>query len=139
MSATTAPQQIVAPTIRTRALTLGVAVAATVAINLVVLGIASTAGAPMLTGAADAPEPVGVQAVVLASLVPMLLGAVLVVLVASRVPGLVRVLAWVGLSLGAVTAAAPLVLALDVSTGVALALMHLVAGVVWFVAVRRTV
>lgn len=44
------------------------------------------------------------------------------------------VLAWVGLVLAAASTVAPLTGALDVGTGMAIALMHLVAGARWFAA-----
>lgn len=115
------------------------AAAAIGAINLAVLGLGSLLGADMQvarsTGAAV--TEVGIGAVVLMSVVPPMLGGLVLVLASRRSIGTWRAVGWLGLALGLLTLPMPLTVVASAGTSATLATMHLVAGVVWFTAVRR--
>jgi hypothetical protein len=115
--------------------------AAAVALNAVVLAVARVAGADMLVRR-EVSEPamaVGLGTVAVMTLVPMLAATLLLLALRRRGPGAWRALAIIGLVIALVTTPAPFTVLAGTSTQVALALMHVVAGVVWFGAVRRAV
>ena len=109
--------------------------------DAVVVAVARAAGADLLVRR-ELSEPamtVGPGTVAATTLVPML-GATLLLLAARRWgPRSWRALASVGLVVGLLTAPAPFTVLAGTSTQMSLALMHVVAGVVWFVVVRRAV
>jgi hypothetical protein len=72
--------------------------------------------------------------VLIATTLPVVLGAVVVWLSARRTPRAQVVSAWVGLILGVATIPVPLLSAHDLATGLSLASMHVVAGAAWFAA-----
>ncbi|WP_022892802.1 DUF6069 family protein [Agromyces subbeticus] len=112
------------------------ALVASIAIALVALGIASATGATMLVTTPGSPEPLQINAgqVVVSLAMPMLIvGALLWWLGRSR-PALVRWIAWIGLAFGVLSAPMPFSATSDLPTALALAAMHAVAGIAWFVA-----
>lgn len=116
----------------------GLAIAAALAGNLINLAVASVAGAEMTV------QPSGTMAIeinaalVIATTVLPLIGAtVLLVLLRRRGAPAWRTMAAVGLGLGVLTIAMPLTVTATAGTRVALASMHLLTGLVWFVSVRR--
>ncbi|ROR65789.1 DUF6069 family protein [Agrococcus jenensis] len=106
------------------------------AVNLAILAAASAAGASMVVAQGGSEIAVGLIPVLVATFVPLALATVVAWLLAKRWPRSIPVLAWVGLAVAALSTTAPLSGALDTGTGIALALMHLVAGVSWFTALR---
>lgn len=100
--------------------------------NLVIFAIGSIAGADWLAQG----QSIGWYLVVGASAVPLLIAAVVTSLLARVWHGAPRVLAWVGLAFGVLTAPSALIAAPQLGTALALASMHIVAGVAWFVAIR---
>ncbi|WP_143143742.1 DUF6069 family protein [Agrococcus sp. Marseille-P2731] len=111
-----------------------IAVGIATAVNLVILGAAAAAGASMLVAQDGSEIAVGLLPVLVATFAPLALATVVAWLLAKRWPRTTTILAWVGLVVAAASIIAPLTGALDTATGIALALMHLVAGASWFVA-----
>lgn len=114
-------------------------VAIAVALNLVVYGAARLAGADMLMQRSEA-EPameIGIGPVATLTAVPMLLATLLLLLVRRWGARAWTVLAITGLVVGIVTVPLPFTVIAEGSTRVGLALMHVVAGAVWFIVVRR--
>jgi hypothetical protein len=110
-------------------ISMGIALAA----NLAVLALALTAGAEMVA----AQTSIGVLLVALNTVVPLLI-ATLVLLPLRRWGARAwRVLATTGLAIGLVSSAAPFTVSTEDLTRAALAAMHVITGVVWFVLVRR--
>ena len=117
-------------------LTSGTAALAT---NAVVFAVARAAGADMLVRR-EVTEPamaVGLGTVAAMTLVPMLAATLLLLAVRRWGPRSWRALAVIGLVVALVTVPAPFTVLAGTSTRVALALMHVVAGVAWFTVVRR--
>ena len=109
-------------------------------LNALVLTAASASGADMVARS-DVGGPamtIGLGTVALMTAVPMLLATLLLVAVRRRAPRAWRALATIGLLVGLATAPAPLTVSAGTSTQLSLALMHVVAGVVWFAVVRRS-
>lgn len=136
MSATGTTPSLVAgrPGVRSIPLTRTVPVAAAGAavVNLGLLALGHAIGAAMVADG-NALSPF---AVVIATLIGLALGVVPLVLVARGRPRRVRALAGVGLAVGVVTVALPLLLVADGATAAVLAAMHVAAGAAWFVALR---
>lgn len=125
-----------ARTVRSIPVRVLAALMTSIALSLVALGIASAAGATMLVTTPGSPEPMQINAgqVVVSLAMPMLIvGALLWWLGRSR-PALVRWIAWIGLAIGVLTAPMPFSATSDLPTALALAAMHAVAGIAWFVA-----
>ena len=113
--------------------------AAALAGNAVLLVVARAAGADLLVRRAlgEPAQGVGLGAVAVMTLAPVLLATLVLLLVRRWGARAWRALAVVGLVVALVTVPAPFTVLADTSTRVALALMHVVAGVAWFVVVRR--
>lgn len=128
-------QHLVSPSRTTLA-----AAAAIAASNLAVLGIGLLLGADMQVARSTAPAvtEIGVGLVLLMSLVPALLGGLLLWLAARRSMRAWHAVGWLGLALGLLTLPMPFSVAGSAGTTVTLATMHVVAGVVWFTVTRRT-
>lgn len=112
---------------------------AALAVNAVVFAVARGAGADMLVRR-EVREPamaIGLGTVAVMTLVPMLAATLLLLVLRRWGPRSWRALAVVGLMIALVTVPAPFTMLAGTSTQVALALMHVVAGVAWFVVVRR--
>lgn len=80
---------------------------------------------------------IGLGAVAVATLVPVLLGGLVLVVSAPRSRRAPGVLAWLGLAIGVLTVITPISAQADLGTKVVLASMHLTTGVVWWLALRR--
>ena len=105
------------------------------AANLAVLAVALLAGAEMVA----AQTSIGVFFVSVYTVVPLLV-ATLVLLPLRRWGARAwRVLATTGLAIGLVSSPAPFTVSAEDPTRVALAAMHVITGVVWFLVVRRAV
>lgn len=119
----------------TRGLTvrnLAVTIAMALAMNLVVYGVGSAAGASWVVEG----QTVTWILVVVATTLSLALGWGATTLVARRWARAWTVLAWVGLAFAVVSASAPLVTSDDATTGWSLAMMHVLTGIAWFAAVR---
>lgn len=119
------------------AVTAGLAISAT---NLVVLWLGHRLGADMQVARStgEVGTQVGVGSVVLMSLAPMILGWLALRLAARRGVRAWRGVAWLGLALGLLTVPMPVSVTATTGTSTTLASMHVVAGLVWFAAVRRS-
>lgn len=108
-------------------------------LNLVILAVARLAGADMLMQRDEtvAAMSIGVGPVATFTVVPMLLATALLLPLRRRGARAWRALATAGLVVGIVTVPLPFTVLAEGSTRGALAVMHVVAGVVWFVVVRR--
>ena len=114
---------------RTGLTSIGIALAA----NLAVLAVAVLAGADMVA----AQMSIGAFFVAMNTVVPLLI-ATLVLLPLRRWGARAwRVLATTGLAIGLVSSAAPFTVSAEDLTRAALAAMHVITGVVWFLLVRR--
>ncbi|MBB2922289.1 DUF6069 family protein [Cellulomonas cellasea] len=107
--------------------------------NLVVLAVAGALGADLLVrqtpDAAATEVTFGMVAVM--SVAPIVLATVVLLVLRRWGARAWRALAAVGLALGLLTVPMPFTVDATTGTQVALATMHVVAGVVWFVLVRR--
>jgi TctA family transporter len=103
------------------------AAAATV-INLIVYFVASGSGAALAVQQNGADHEINAAGVVVASLVPLLVGTLLAMLVSRWWPGVLRVAQVVAAVVAVVTALGPLTQAVDTATGLALATMHVMIG-----------
>jgi hypothetical protein len=115
---------------------IGLAALAALAANLAVYAVASAADATWLADGLT----VSWYLVAFATAVSMLLGAVVTRLLARKWAAAPRWLAWIGLAVGLVTVPSPFLSSSNAATALALAAMHAITGVAWFVAVlpRRT-
>ena len=109
------------------------------ATNLGVLAVARLAGADMVVQpqSTDQAITVGAGSVVVMTVVPLLLATLLLLPLRRWGPAAWRALALGGLVIGVATVVMPFTVSAAAGTASGLALMHVVAGVVWFVAVRR--
>ena len=110
---------------------IGLAALAALAANLAVYAVASAADATWLADGLT----VGWYLVAFATAVSMLLGAVVTGLLARKWAAAPRWIAWIGLVVGLVTVPSPLLASTNTPTGLALAAMHAITGIAWFVAV----
>lgn len=112
--------------------------AATVAlvVNLADRLVAGALGADFQVRIGDTTQTVGAAMVTAMTVVPILLGALTLVVAGRWGRRGWDVVGWLGLAIGVASAALPLAAEADSGTRVALALMHLVAGVTWLAAVR---
>lgn len=109
-------------------------------LNLLVLVVGRLAGANMSvvrTGATDAME-IGAGIVVLMTVLPLALGTAALALATRWGSRGWATVGWLGLAVGLLTTVMPFTVDASTSTAVTLAVMHVVAGVVWFVLVRRS-
>jgi len=102
----------------------GVAAGAALALNLVAYAIANAANASWEVGQ---PQPVGVAAVAASSIVPILIGT----LSFNRIPRLQSVLPVGGLVFALISSPGGYLASQETATGIALASMHLITGLVW--------
>lgn len=124
--------------LRSAATTAGTAAALGVVANLVVYGIARAAGTDFAVVRPDGVGfTVGPASVLLMSVVPLLLGGVALAVVARWGQRGWHWLAWIGLAIGLLTVVMPISTEASSGTTLALALMHVLTGVAWFVIVRR--
>ena len=116
------------------ALLISIGVAAV--LNLVVLAVLAATGADLSVTMAGGPGTLAIDAVavIAATVAPLLIAGLVATAIVRRVPSLRRWAAWAGLALALVSVIAPLTLQADAATRAGLAVMHVVAGVAWFVA-----
>lgn len=119
------------------AVTVRAAVVALVA-NVLVHTLARVAGTEtVLTPPGAAPVTVAPFSVVTMTIVPLVVGGLLLVLASRVAPGAVRSLPWIGLFVGIGTAVMPLSMGGALDGRLVLAAMHVITGIAWFVSVRR--
>jgi Family of unknown function (DUF6069) len=120
---------------RTGAWSAGIAIV----INLIVLGLGRVAGADMNVQPPGSPAPmtIGVVQVVATVLVPLLVATGLLIAVRGRGARAWRLLAAVGLAVGLITVAMPVLATATAATTTVLATMHVVTGLAWFILVWR--
>lgn len=107
-------------------------------VNIVVWSVAALAGVDFeVTWGSTAPIRIGLVAVTLATILPIVIGGVILALTAPRSARAPTILAWLGLAIGVLTAAMPLAVQADPGTKIALATMHLVTGIVWWLTLRQ--
>lgn len=114
----------------------GAAVAALV-LNFADRLVAGALGADFRVQVGDATQTIGFGMVAFMTLGPMVLGALALVLASRWGRRGWDAVGWLGLVVGVVTVVLPLSADAGTGTRLALALMHVVAGVTWLVAVRR--
>ncbi len=127
------PDQPTAPDVLRRA---GIVAGAALIVNLLILTLARLFGADMLVDQGGEGIEIGYLPVAISSVAPVVVGGLLL-LVARRHPKGLRLMAAIGLVVALVSVVAPVLAALGVGTAVALSLMHVVVGVIWFVVLRR--
>lgn len=127
-----------APTVSTLvAVTVRTAVIALVA-NVIVHTLATVAGIQtVLTPPGAAPVTVAPFAVVTMTIIPVVVGGLLLVLASRVSPGALRSLPWLGLFVGLGSTVMPLSMGGALDARLVLAALHVITGVVWFVSVRR--
>lgn len=118
--------------------TLLVITAVAVVLNLVAYALGHLAGADMrVTQPGGATSAVVIPAVLLMTIVPLVIGGLLLVAAARFWRPGVRVLRWLGLAVGVLTVPMPLFSNATPVTVATLAMMHVIVGVVWFIGVGR--
>lgn len=110
---------------------IGLAALAALVLNLVAFAAASAADATWFAN----DMTIGWYLVVLATLIPMAIGAGITVLLARKWAAAPRVMAWLGLAFALVSVPMPFLMSSDFPTSLALAAMHVITGIAWFVAV----
>lgn len=103
------------------------------AVNIVIYLIGSAAAATWNVGM---PMQVGLALVASATVVPFLLGGLVVGLLAKWKQSLVGVSSWAVLIFSIVGAPGGYIASNDLPTGIALGAMHFVVGAAWFLAIR---
>lgn len=116
---------------------IALAALAALMLNLVAFAVASAADATWFANNMT----IGWYMVVFATLIPMAIGAGITVLLTRKTAAAPRVMAWVGLIFALVSVPMPFLMSSDAPTSLALAAMHVITGVAWFVGVlpRRAV
>lgn len=116
---------------------IGLTLAVSLVLNLVTWFIARAAGVDFVTQV-EGRMPLEVTSVpiVVMTVVPVLLGGILL-LILGRWLRAWNILAIVGLGVGVLSVIAPFTVQASTGTSVSLAIMHLVVGGVWFLALRR--
>ena len=110
---------------------LGLGLIAAVIVNLALYGIGTAASASWLASG----QAIGWGSVVLITVVVMSLGGALTYVLSRRWEAATKVMAWVGLIVAAASLPIPFSASSDSATAFALAAMHVLTGVVWFVSV----
>lgn len=109
-----------------------IAIAVSIVLNLVILWIGTSMGAPMLMAM---PQPIDAITVIGFTAMQMLIPGVIVWLLAKRW-AIRRFMAWAGLAFALLTIGASFAFAADTSTAITLGSMHVVAGVAWLIALQ---
>jgi hypothetical protein len=120
---------------------VAVPVVAAVGANLAVLAVGKAADASFVVAGrndGDAPMEIGVAAVIIASVLPLVIGLVATALAARRWPRAAGRLRIAGAALAVLSLAAPLTADTDTTTRLSLAVMHLVVGAAYLAGTRRT-
>lgn len=110
-----------------------VAVLVAAVMNAAVYTIGRGFGGSMIVTSPNSLE-ISVLVVLVATIVPLTLAGVATWFIARRRPGIRRWAAWIGAAVAILSAPSPLLVAADPATGIALAVMHVVAGIAWFIA-----
>ncbi|ANS79707.1 hypothetical protein SGUI_2311 [Serinicoccus hydrothermalis] len=136
LSPASAPAQ--APTrLRSRVATVA---GVSLVLNLLVWGLARLVGADFdVTRPGAGPMTVGPVMVAVMTVIPVALGGALTWFLGRTRPRAVTALAWVGLAIGLLTVPMPFTVEASATTQTALAAMHVVTGVVWWILLRRAV
>lgn len=111
-----------------------IAAAAALILDSVVYLIALANGASMIVDQGGQELALGYGGIVAAAVLPLALGGVIVWLLVRWKPVLWTWFAWIGLVFAVASSPASVVAAADTATGVSLATMQVIAGVVWFAA-----
>lgn len=112
---------------------IAVATVSALVANLIVFAIGTAAD---VTFDVESPQPISAVTVALFTVIPLVLGAVVVALVSRRWSGFQHFAAWAGLAFALLTIAGSFGAAGDTTTALTLAAMHLVVGAAWFLGVR---
>lgn len=107
------------------------AVLAALVVNVAIWLVGDTAGANFDV---EQDRPVSIPAVAVLSVVPIVIGLLALALLSRAWPQVRRLAPWTGLAVAGLTVAVPLSVAVDTTTQVTLAAMHLVVGAAWFIA-----
>lgn len=110
---------------------IGLAALAALVLNLAAFAAASAADATWFAN----DMTIGWYMVVFATVIPIAIGVGITVLLARKWTAAPRVMAWVGLAFALVTVPMPFLMSSDSPTSLALAAMHVITGVAWFVGV----
>ena len=106
-------------------------------INLVLFFVGSAFGGAM---AVNSPTLLAIPffAAFGSTITPLLLAGLVTWLIGKKAPKFVNFAAWLGLIFAFVSIASPLLVAVDMTTGIVLAAMHIVAGLGWFLGIKRS-
>ena len=115
----------------------GFAVVAAI-VNSIIFIIAKGADATMVVNQGGTQE-IALPMVLASTLFGLVIAAVFVNQIGKRSQSFISKAPIIGLVFGVVTAAAPFVASDDSKTALALASMHIVAGVVWYVGAKRSI
>ena len=115
----------------------GFAVVAAI-VNSIIFIIAKGADATMVVNQGGTQE-IALPMVLASTLFGLVIAAVFVNQIGKRSQSFISKAPIIGLVFGVVTAAAPFVASDDSKTALALASMHIVAGVVWYVSAKRSI
>ena len=101
--------------------------------NVAVFLAGQAAGASMTVNALE----INVAMALFATVALLAIAGLVTSLISRRHPGFLGTARWLGLVFGLVTAGMPLYASADVTTGVSLALMHVFAGLSWYLGIKR--
>lgn len=106
-------------------------------INLVLFFIGAALGGSM---AVNSPSYLAIPffAAFGSTVAPLLVAGLVTWLIGKKAPKFVNFAAWFGLAFAVVSIASPLMAAVDVTTGIVLAIMHVVAGLGWIVGIKKS-
>jgi hypothetical protein len=111
-----------------------IATASAAAVNVVLFLIVSATGASMVI-TQPSETPLTLVALIVATIAPLVLAGVVTWFLARRWPVIRTVAAWAGVAVAVLSAPSPLFASADLATGIALGIMHIVAGVAWFIGI----
>ena len=107
-------------------------------VNLVIFLIAKSADATMVVNQGG-PQKIALPMVFASTLFGLVVAAFIASRIGNKSQGFLSKLPMIGLAFGIVTAAAPFSASDDSKTALALASMHVVAGVTWYLGAKRSV
>jgi Family of unknown function (DUF6069) len=110
-----------------------VVVAVAVVLNVLLFVIGSASGASMIISS-PIRIPITVVIVIFATAFALGVAGLATWLIARRVPTFRTRIAWIGAVLAILSGSVPSLVSADVPTGIFLGSMHVVGGIVWFVA-----
>ena len=114
-----------------------VALVTAVVVNIVIVEAGTAVGADLEVTQGGATMRIGIPMVMAMTIGPLVVGTVVLAVAGRWGAHAWHLLAWAGLAIGVLTAAAPLLSDASVPTRLTLAVMHVVVGLAWFLAVRR--